>query len=466
MSNKSLRVVVLAAGKGTRMKSELPKVLHRVCGQTLVTRTLFAIAGLEPTKVVVVVGYGEALVRDEIENLKSHEDFAGIELECVTQGEQHGTGHAVRVALENGISAAERVLIVPGDVPLLKSSTFSPLFEVPAKDADICVLTAPAPDPTGFGRVVRAEDGSISKIVEHRDCSEAELKLDEINTSIYCAKLSALNELLPKLQPKNAQGEYYLTDIVELGLSASFSVTAAMTDVWNEVAGANNRAELSELEAVRRTEINNFWMTEGVTLEDPSATYIDEGVCLGRDCYVGRGSKLTGNTWLDDGARVGAYCELVDVRVAKGAEIKFSSHLEDASIGKGAAIGPFARIRPGSEIGDEAKIGNFVETKKAVFEAGAKASHLTYIGDALVGAEANIGAGTITCNYDGKNKHKTVIGKGAFIGSNSSLVAPVTIGDGAYVGAGSTLSKDVPDGALGISRAKQVNIENYAKRKK
>lgn len=451
---------MLAAGKGKRMKSELPKVLHRVCGLTLLERAVRAVAPLGPSRVVVVAGHGEALVREELAEV----DSSNFALRVAIQSEQKGTGHAVLSAFDELDPAVEDVLIIPGDTPLLRGATFAPLLF--NREAPVSVLTSVVDNPSGFGRIQRANDGSVKAIVEDKDCTDAQRAINEVNSSVYLVKQSFLREVLPTIGSDNAQGEIYLTDIVGAAVRRGQSVRGAVAEQASHVAGANSRYELALLEVVRRLEINKHWMDEGVTFEDFRTAYIDEDVVLGRDCLIGPNVSIKGRSVLGSGVRIeGSVC-IESCKIADNARVRFSSHLEDAELGPRSVVGPFARVRPQTKLGADVRLGNFVEAKKAVFEEGAKANHLSYIGDARVGAGANIGAGTITCNYDGYSKHLTEIGAGAFIGSNSALVAPVAVGDGAIIGAGSTITKDVPKDALGVARGKQHNVEDYAVRRR
>ncbi len=456
----NLQVVVLAAGKGKRMKSDLPKVLHKVCGLTLLERAVRSVSELSPTRVVIVAGHGEDLVRSHLESV----DFGGLDVQIAVQAEQKGTGHAVLMAFDALDPNVEDVLIIPGDTPLLRASTYAPLLH--NRDAVVSVLTSVVENPQGFGRIQRANDGSVKAIVEDRDCSDAQLSINEINSSVYLAKQSFLRDVLPNIGSDNAQGEIYLTDIVASAVRRGETVRGAVCEHSSHVAGANSRYELALLEVVRRHEINKHWMDEGVTFEDFRTAYIDEDVSIGRDCVIGPGVSIRGRSSLGSGVQVDAGAFIENCNISDGAHVKFSSHLEQAEVGPRCMIGPFARVRPQTKLGADVRLGNFVETKKAEFSDGAKANHLSYIGDAKVGRNTNIGAGTITCNYDGYSKHVSNIGAGVFVGSNTALVAPVEIGDGAIVGAGSTITKDIPKDALGVARARQNNVEQYALRRR
>ena len=433
--------VILAAGKGTRMRSATAKVLHPLCGRPLawypVRRALDAGNG----RVVVVVGHQGEQVRDALEAA-----FPGAPLRFVTQRDQRGTGDAVRCALPE-VGRAKRVRILYGDVPLLTAATFKRLVRAGSKAAVALLTTEPA-DPTGLGRIVRDGAGRVVRIVEHRDCTPAERRLGEINAGIYDVDRKILEAALGNLRADNAQGELYLTDVVAVAGARGLPVKAVSVADPTEVAGVNDRVELARVAAVMRRRIHEALMISGVSFEDPAHTYVDAGVEVGRDTVIGAGCHLLGDT-----------------RVGRGVTLLPWSHVEDAVIGDGCRVGPFARVRPGSVLERGVHLGNFVETKKAHLGEGAKANHLTYLGDAEVGAGTNVGAGTITCNYDGALKHPTTLGAGCFIGSNTALVAPITVGDGAYVGAGSTLTKDVPAGALAVARGPQKNLEGWVARR-
>ncbi len=467
-NDKELQIVLLAAGKGTRMKSRLPKVLHQVCGVTLIERILRVVVELNPVKIIVVVGHEEELLREELEQVSKELELPdrSIELKIVTQKKQNGTGHAVQTALP-ALNDNSNVLIIPADVPLLTSQTldrFSDDFN--KQQATVSCLTCIHPAPYGYGRIIRDEKGVFRAIVEHKDCSENELLVSEINSSIYLVEISFLKQALKSLKANNAQGELYLTDIIAYADEHQFPTAAFIIDDYLEVSGANTRYELSLLEAHQRSLINKQHMLSGVTLEDSSQIYIDEDVVIGADTFIGAGTHLKGRTSIASDVEILGNSFIINTTIGSGAIIKPSCHITSATIAQNCSIGPFAHLRPGSKLHESVKIGNFCETKKVELHAGAKVNHLSYVGDAKVGKNTNIGAGTITCNYDGEKKHKTTISSDVFVGSNTSLVAPVTIGKGAVIGAGSTITKDVPDKALGIARAQQSNIDNWKNRKK
>ena len=433
--------VILAAGKGTRMRSATAKVLHPLCGRPLAFYPVRRALDAGSRRVVVVVGHQGEAVRAALEAA-----FPGAPLRFVTQRDQRGTGDAVRCALPE-VGRAKRVRILYGDVPLLTRATFQRLVRAGAKAAVALLTTEPA-DPTGLGRIVRDGHGRVVRIVEHRDCTPAERRLGEINAGIYDVDRKILEAALGNLRADNAQGELYLTDVVAVAVARGLTVKAVPVADPSEVAGVNDRVELARAATLMRRRINEALMVGGVSFEDPANTYVDEGVEIGRDTVIGAGCHLLGET-----------------RVGRGVTLLPWSHVEDGVIGDGCRVGPFARVRPGSVLEGEVHLGNFVETKKAHLGRGAKANHLSYLGDAEVGAGTNVGAGTITCNYDGAAKHQTTLGAGCFIGSNTALVAPITVGDGAYVGAGSTLTKDVPAGALAVARGPQKNLEGWVARR-
>lgn len=460
-SSAKLYAVILAAGKGTRMKSEMPKVLHRICGLTLLERTVRAVQSAGATEIVIVVGHGQSLVEQELQHLKNNS------ITSVIQKEQRGTGHAAQVAIAAIKDLSGAVLIVPGDVPLLKPSSLTKLFQTfNENNTDITVLTCTHPTPKGYGRVVRDKQGHVAKIVEDRDCNADEAKISEINTGIYLVKASFLAEALPSLKPQNAQGEYYLTDIISFARGKNARVEAVTLTDHNEVSGVNNRYELSILEKIRRRELSHEHMLNGVTFEDPRRTYIDETVTIESDCFIGAGVRLTGNTKILTRSVVNGPTTIDNSAIGPAALIKEFTSIESSTVGAHCQVGPFAHLRPDTVLDEKVKIGNFVETKKTFLGRGAKANHLTYLGDAEIGTNANIGAGTITCNYDGINKHHTIIGENAFIGSNTSIVAPVTIGAGAVTGAGSVITKNVPADALAVERSDQTNIDGWAARRR
>ncbi|MEQ8378454.1 bifunctional UDP-N-acetylglucosamine diphosphorylase/glucosamine-1-phosphate N-acetyltransferase GlmU [Parvibaculum sp.] len=436
MTSKALTTIILAAGKGTRMKSRLPKVLHPIAGRPMLGHVLAAAGALEGGETVLVVGPGMEAVSDYAHTLLPAAKIA-------IQEQQLGTGDAVRSASAHVIHDDGVVLVTFGDAPLVRRETLVGMVERCRDESDIVILGFEAADPTGYGRIVTDGD-KVLRIVEHKDASEQERAIRLCFGGPMAVRAGHLSSLLAKLTSNNAQGEFYLTDFVAHGRAAGLDCSALICPE-SDIQGVNSRADLAAAEASMQSRLRADAMTGGVTFLDPDTVYLSFDTSFGEDVTVGQ------NVVFAPGCRI-----------ASGATIKAFSHLEGAEVGEGAEIGPFARIRPGSSIGRKAKVGNFVETKKAKIEDGAKISHLSYIGDARVGAGANIGAGTITCNYDGYNKFFTDIGAGAFVGSNSSLVAPVKIGDGAYLGSGSVVTKDVGADALAVARGKQIEKPGWA----
>jgi bifunctional UDP-N-acetylglucosamine pyrophosphorylase / glucosamine-1-phosphate N-acetyltransferase len=452
-AGQKIAAVVLAAGKGTRMKSDKAKVLHETAGRPIAFFPIRAALALDASPVVVVVGHqAESVERELIRQ------FAGAPVRFALQAEQLGTGHAVLCAQEALRGFEGSVLILAADVPLIRAETLRKLVAA-REGADVALLTCRAKDPKGYGRVVRAADGKVARIVEEKDASAEERKITEVNASIYLVDARFLFAALRGVGRSNAQGEYYLTDIVARGRAVA--VEAEET----EVSGVNDRAQLAWSAAQLRERRNAQLMKDGVTLLDPAVTYVDDGVEVGADTVIEPMVTLRGKTRVGKNVRIGQGCVIVDSEIADGAQLLPYSHLTECRVGPSAIVGPFARLRPGAQLGEQAHVGNFVELKKTVLGKGSKANHLTYLGDAVIGEGCNIGAGTITCNYDGKNKHVTTIEDGAFIGSDTQLVAPVTVGKGAYVGTGATVREDVPAGALAVSAGKQRNIEGWVEKK-
>lgn len=460
-----MQIVVLAAGKGSRMKSRLPKVLHKLCGLTLLERSLRAACKLKPRAITVVLGQEAELVREQLRAFQQSSFAEGIEFFDVLQSPQQGTGQAVQVAVPSFLASVEQILVMPADCPLIKASCLENLLaqHERAKPA-ISLLSCTPPEPQGFGRIKRDVQLNVLAIVEEKDCSAEEKKLSEINSSIYAFSKSFLAEEIFKLENKNAQSEYYLTDLVERAVGRAERVLAFCDADYQALLGANTRAELAALEKIQRLRINTEAALNGVSFEDLESTYIEEDVVLAEDCYLGAGSRLYGKTRLAEGVSIEGDSVLRNAEVGKDSRIKLGCYIEDSSIGPACEVGPFAHIRPGSRFEAHVKVGSFVETKKAHLKSGAKANHLAYLGDASIGEGANIGAGTIFCNYDGVNKHHTEIGASAFVGSNSCLVAPVRVGEGSYIAAGSTITKDVPAKSLAVGRARQIVKEGWKKK--
>ena len=445
----SLDIVILAAGQGTRMRSALPKVLHPVAGKPMLGHVIDTARQLSPRKIHVVIGHGAELVRERL---------AADDIDFVLQAEQLGTGHAVAQALP-GLQA-DKVLILYGDVPLTQAETLTRLLEQ-ADESHLGLLTVNLADPTGYGRIVRDANGQVQAIVEHKDASEAQRAIREGNTGILAVPGKRLGDWLGRLSNSNAQGEYYLTDVIAMAVADGLVVATETAADEMEVLGANDRIQLAQLERHYQQRAARALMAQGVTLLDPARFDLRGEATVGRDVLIDVNVILEGRVVIEDGVQIGANCVIKNSTLHKGAIVKANSHLEGAELGEGADCGPFARLRPGAVLGAKAHVGNFVELKNAVLGEGAKAGHLSYLGDAEIGARSNIGAGTITCNYDGANKHRTVLGEDVFIGSNSALVAPVNLGDRATTGAGSTITQDVPADTLAVGRARQRNIEGW-----
>ncbi|MFJ3521394.1 bifunctional UDP-N-acetylglucosamine diphosphorylase/glucosamine-1-phosphate N-acetyltransferase GlmU [Pseudomonas sp. NPDC090203] len=445
----SLDIVILAAGQGTRMRSALPKVLHPVAGNSMLGHVIHSARQLSPQSIQVVIGHGADQVRERL---------SADDLNFVLQDKQLGTGHAVAQAVP--ALNADTVLILYGDVPLIEVETLNRLLTL-VNDQQLGLLTVNLNDPTGYGRIVRDAQNRVSAIVEHKDATEAEKAIKEGNTGILAVPGKRLADWLGRLSNNNAQGEYYLTDVIAMAVSDGLTVATAQPLDAMEVQGANDRKQLAELERHYQLRAAHRLMAQGVTLRDPSRFDVRGEVTVGRDVLIDINVILEGTVVIEDDVSIGPNCVIKDSTLRKGAIIKANSHLEGAIVGEAADAGPFARLRPGSVLEARAHVGNFVELKNAHLGEGAKAGHLTYLGDAVIGARSNIGAGTITCNYDGANKHKTVLGEDVFIGSNNSLVAPVDICTGATTAAGSTITQDVAAEQLGVARARQRNIDGW-----
>jgi len=459
-NKKALAAIILAAGKGTRMKSSLPKVLHRVAGRPMLYYPVKLLEGLGAAQIVVVVGFGKEAVAREL---------AGHKVSLVHQKELLGTGHAVMTALKTAAlkGFTGDVLILSGDVPLITKETIKALvnFHRRSANAPLSLVTAILKNPAGYGRVVRDAESAVMRIMEDRDCDPAHRSINEVNAGIYLADARFLSENIGKLKNKNAQGEYYLPDLVPLAVKKGLKVSILTHLDSESVMGINNRMELAKAGRIMRKRILDALMTDGVTIVDPENTYVDSGVKIGRDTVVYPGAHIKGDTVIGDNCIIEEGVKIIDSSIGAGSTIKSYSIIEDTRAGDEVSIGPFARLRQGNVISDNVRIGNFVEVKKSVIGRGTKANHLSYLGDSIIGKDVNIGAGTITCNYDGVKKHKTVIADGAFIGSDTQLIAPVKVGKGAYVGSRTTVTRDVPAGALIITRAKEKIVKDWTKKR-
>ena len=453
--SKQLAAVILAAGQGTRMKSTLPKVLHHVCGVPMLGHVVKAAQALGATQVVPVIGHGADKVRQAL---------AGEELQFALQTEQLGTGHALLCAEDAIVGFDGDLLLLCGDVPLLRDETLQALVDHHREHtAAVTILTACMDDPTGYGRIIRGEDG-VERIVEQKDASEAERAVNEINTGIYLFRAPDVFNFLKNLDNQNAQGEYYLTDVVAAARQAGQRVEALSVKEPEEAMGINDRVQLAQADKIMRARINEAHQRAGVTLVDPETTYIGPDVTIGADTLIHPGVHLRGDTVVGKQCIIEPGVVVTDCEVGDHVHLKPGSVLSESKVGDQCTIGPMAHLRPGTVLTGNNKIGNFVETKKAVLGEKSQASHLTYIGDASLGKNVNVGCGTITCNYDGVNKHKTTIEDDVFVGSDTQFVAPVTIGRGSLIGAGSTITKDVPADALAITRAEQKNIPGWAEK--
>jgi bifunctional UDP-N-acetylglucosamine pyrophosphorylase/glucosamine-1-phosphate N-acetyltransferase len=449
-----LEIVILAAGQGKRMRSKLPKILHPLAGRPLLGHVLETARALEPRRIVVVHGNGADQVRAA---------FADARIEWALQAEQLGTGHAVQQALPS-ISPDAEVLILYADVPLVRPATLRRLLDA-GRDG-LAVMTAEVSDPTGYGRIVRQGSGDVARIVEQRDASSEELALREINAGFMAMSARRLSAWLGKLTNRNAQKEYYLTDVVALAVAERLPVRAVrVEDEW-EVAGVNSKRELAAIERRYQSVQAQLLLDEAVTLADPARIDVRGELSCGTDVAIDVNCVFEGSVTLAEGVRIGPNCLLRNVRIGAGTEVLAFSHLEDSEIGARCRLGPYARLRPGNSLADEVHVGNFVELKASRIGKGSKANHLSYIGDSEVGSAVNVGAGTITCNYDGAMKHRTIIEDECFIGSDTTLVAPVRVARGSYIGAGSTINKDTPAGQLTLSRARQVSLPAWKPPKK
>ena len=447
---KTTDIVILAAGKGTRMKSQLPKVLHKLAGKPMLGHVLDAATTVGDSKKIIVTGHGAEAVRAL---------YSDPSISMVEQAEQLGTGHAVHMALPE-LREDAKVVILYGDVPLITSDTISQMLDA-VDDKSIGLLTIQLNNPQGYGRIIRDADGQIEAIVEQKDANPEQLKVDEVNTGVMSLTAQQLAEWLPLINNNNAQGEYYLTDLISIARKAGYSINGIHPSSVAEVEGINNRQQLAALERVYQAQLADALMVAGTSLADP-ARFDQRGTLrAGTDNFIDVNCIFEGDVTIGSGVSIGPNCHIINSTIGDGVEIKANTVIEQSTIGDRAILGPFARIRPGTELGTDTKVGNFVETKKAIVGNGSKINHLSYVGDAELGESVNVGAGTITCNYDGVNKYKTQIGDNSFVGSNSTLIAPVSIGENAFVAAGSTINTEIPESNLAVARTRQRNVSGW-----
>jgi bifunctional UDP-N-acetylglucosamine pyrophosphorylase / glucosamine-1-phosphate N-acetyltransferase len=445
-----LDILILAAGKGTRMCSDLPKVLHPIGGKALVQHVVETARTLGAEQILIIVGHGAEKVEEQI---------AAADVKFVLQAQQLGTGHAVQQALPQVRNDAT-VLILYGDVPLTRAETLQKLI-ASVNEQQMGLLTVNMQNPSGYGRIIRNTQGAVQAIVEHKDANEEQRKISEINTGIMAVKAKHLQQWLPQLKNNNAQGEYYLTDIIALAQQSGVNIHVEQPDAVEEVEGINNRQQQAALERFYQKQKATELMVAGVTLLDPARFDCRGVISAGRDVVIDANCIFEGNVILGDGVTIEANCIIINTKIGNNTHIKAYSHIDDSELAADCDIGPYARLRSGTLLADGVKIGNFVETKKVTIAKDSKVNHLSYIGDAIIGSKVNVGAGTITCNYDGANKYKTEIGDNAFIGSNSALVAPVKIGEGSTVAAGSVITQNVDVAELAVARSKQRNIQGW-----
>ncbi len=451
----NLGVIVLAAGQGTRMRSALPKVMHTLAAKPLLGHVLETATYLNPKCIAVVYGHGGEYVRDH---------FSDLDVDWAQQSEQLGTGHAVQQAMHL-MQDVDRILVLYGDVPLIRLQTLENLLDK-AHESGLGVLTVTLADPHGYGRMVRGSDGSIVRIVEQKDAEESELAIHEINTGIMAFDRARLNAWLQGIDNNNAQGEYYLTDVIGLAVKEGVKIASAQPVAEEEVLGVNDRVQLAHLERYFQSEQANELMRSGVSLSDPARFDLRGHLTAGEDVFIDVNVLMEGLVELGDGVSIGPNCILKNCRIARATQVQANCVIENANIGEDARIGPFARLRPDAMLADRVHVGNFVEIKNSEVGLGSKVNHLSYVGDTRIGTGVNVGAGTITCNYDGANKHRTEIGDNAFIGSNTALVAPVKVGDGATIGAGSVITKEAPADKLTLTRGRQNSIDGWQRPQK
>ncbi|MGN7611262.1 bifunctional UDP-N-acetylglucosamine diphosphorylase/glucosamine-1-phosphate N-acetyltransferase GlmU [Magnetococcales bacterium HHB-1] len=452
-----LQIIILAAGQGTRMRSKKAKVLHPLAGKPLLAHVLATARALKPERLVVVIGHQAEAVKEAVDAADIH---------WAVQHQQHGTGHAVRCALPELNDSEGAVLILNGDVPLVQAETLAEFIALHQQaQHKLTLLTTSITPPDGYGRVIRSTDGLLQGVVEEKDASEDERKIAEINSGIYLVDRSSLPGWLAALKSQNAQEEYYLTDIIAMAAKEGGRAGIYHHDDYQALSGINSRHQLAMMERIYRDRLVRFWMARGVTFIDPQSVWLSADVEIGQDTIIEPHVQLGEGVKIGQDCHVGGFCVIKNSQIGDACQILPFTHIEGASLKGDNPVGPFTRLRPLATLESGAKVGNFCEVKKANIGLGSKVNHLTYIGDSQIGAGVNVGAGTITCNYDGKNKHQTIIGDGAFIGSDTQLVAPVEVGAGAVIGAGSTIVKDVPEEALALSRVKQRHVANWKKRK-
>ena len=442
--------VILAAGKGTRMRSALPKVLHKLSGRSMLGHVVAAVESLGEAKKIIVTGHGAEQVEQQ---------FKSPETIFIQQKEQLGTGHAVHMAVPELCSDAV-VIVLYGDVPLIRPATIQKILAV-VTESTMGLLTINLDQPTGYGRIVRNTSGDITEIIEQKDASAEQLKITEVNTGVLALQSSQLRDWLPKITNNNAQGEYYLTDLVAIAREAGIEVISVNPESATEVEGVNNRVQLSQLERAHQRQLAEVLMESGTSLADPARFDQRGELSAGTDNFIDINCVFNGSVTIGSNVSIGANCQISDSTIGDGVSILPNTIIESSVVGDRAVIGPFARLRPGTDLASDTKVGNFVETKKALVGKGSKINHLSYVGDAQLGENVNIGAGTITCNYDGVSKHKTDLGDGVFVGSNSTLVAPIKVDKGGFVAAGSTVTSEVPSDSLAVGRAKQRNIKGW-----
>lgn len=456
MTATPINVVILAAGKGTRMYSDLPKVLHPLGGRPLLSHVIETASQLAPARLVVVYGFGGSMVPQAINDAR---------VTWAEQAEQKGTGHAVMQAQPYLSSDAPVTLVLLGDVPLVQLETCRAVVQQAAR-GNVALLTVDKADPKGYGRIVRAFDGHVSAIVEEKDATDEQRDIREVNTGIMALPTAKLAQWLGQLKSDNAQGEYYLTDVMALAVADDVKVLTGQAQHEFEALGINSKTDLAQAERIYQGLVADALMKKGVTLADPARLDVRGTLSCGRDVRIDVGCVFEGQVSLGDNVSIGPYCVIRNANIAADVQVQAYSHIDGAEVGKDGRIGPFARLRPGAVLAEKAHVGNFVEIKNSAVGVGSKINHLSYIGDSTVGRDVNIGAGTITCNYDGVNKHRTVIGDGAFIGSDTQLVAPVEVGAGATIGAGSTITKHAPAGELTLSRGRQITIAGWKRPEK